>query len=86
MAIKEKMAELIEIPKEIVLNYPKMTVIGKKEIIVENIIGIIEFTDKLIRLSTETHILKVSGYKLIIKNLSTDGIEISGEIVNIEFE
>ena len=86
MAIKEKMAELIEIPKEIVLNYPKMTVTGKKEIIVENIIGIIEFTDKLIRLSTETHILKISGYKLIIKNLSTDGIEISGEIVNIEFE
>lgn len=86
MAIKEKMADLIEIPKEIVLNYPKMTVTGKKEIVVENIIGIIEFTDKLIRLSTETHILKISGYKLIIKNLSADGIEITGEIVNIEFE
>ena len=86
MAIKEKMADLIEIPKEIVLNYPKMTVTGKKEIEVENIIGIIEFTDKLIRLSTETHILKISGYKLIIRNLSADGIEITGEIVNIEFE
>lgn len=86
MAIKEKMADLIEIPKEIVLNYPKMTVTGKKEIVVENVIGIIEFTDKLIRLSTETHILKISGYKLIIKNLSADGIEITGEIVNIEFE
>ena len=58
MAIKEKMADIIEMPKEIVLNYPKMIVTGKREIVVENIIGIIEFTDKLIRLSTETHILK----------------------------
>ncbi len=86
MAIKEKMADIIEMPKEIVLNYPKMIVTGKREIVVENIIGIIEFTDKLIRLSTETHILKICGYMLVIKNLSTDGIEITGEIVNVVFE
>ena len=86
MTIKEKMADIIEMPKDIVLNYPKMIVTGKRDIVVENIIGIIEFTDKMIRLSTETHILKICGFKLIIKNLSTDGIEITGEIENVVFE
>ena len=86
MAVKERMAELMEMPKDIILNYPKMTILGKKEIGIENIIGIVEFSDKIIRLNTHTHILKICGLNLIIKSLNGEGIEISGEITNILFE
>ncbi len=86
MAVKERMAELMEMPKEIILNYPKMTVTGKNEISVDNIIGIVEFSDKIIRLNTQTHILKICGYNLVIKSLTQDGVDITGEITSILLE
>ena len=34
MSIKEKITENMQLPKEIILNYPKLTVLGKKELMV----------------------------------------------------
>lgn len=86
MSLKEKITENMQLPKEIILNYPKLTVLGKKEINVENIIGIIEFDDKVIRLNTETHILNIYGQGLEIKSLSLDEVRIQGILEKIYFE
>lgn len=86
MPLKEKITENLQLPKEVILNYPKLTVLGKKDISVENIIGIIEFTDKIIRLNTETHILNIYGCGLEIMSLSLDEVIIKGSIEKILFE
>ncbi|MBO5099455.1 MAG: sporulation protein YqfC [Clostridia bacterium] len=86
MSIKEKLTENMQLPKEIILNYPKLTVLGKKDITVENIIGVIEFDEDIVRLNTETHILNIYGLNLEIKSLSLDEVQIQGKIEKIIFE
>ena len=86
MSVKDRFTEKMQLPKEIILNYPKMTVMSNKEITVENIIGIIEFSSENIRLNTETHILVINGINLEIISLSLDEVIISGNIEKLIFE
>ena len=43
---RESIAELLEFPKDIMLDTSKITMIGNLQILVENHKGIIEYTDK----------------------------------------
>lgn len=86
MSVKDRITEKMQLPREIVLNYPKMTVISDKELTIENIIGIIEFSSENIRLNTETHILVICGKNLEINSLSLDEVIICGKIDKLLFE
>ncbi len=86
MSLREKLSENMQLPKEIILNFPKLTVTGRKEMNVENIIGVIEFNDKIIRLNTETHMLNIHGNNLEIKSLSLDEVCVYGDIEKLIFE
>lgn len=86
MSINEKISNALELPKDLSMNYPKMTVMGKSELCVENFRGVVEFNEGLIRLNTTTHILKISGNGLYMKNITIDDVEICGDIKSISFE
>ncbi len=82
--MKERLTEAMGIPKEIALDYPRLTLLGKKELYIENFKAIIEYTPDCIRLSTSAYLLKITGADMEIKNISPEILEINGEIVNIE--
>ncbi len=82
--IKEKVAEAVGIPKEIALDYPRLTLLGKQELYIENFKAIIEYTDCCIRLSTGAYFLKVCGCNLEIKNISPEILVINGDISGME--
>ena len=62
--IKEKINSVLELPGEIILDLPKLTLTGNKNLIIENYKGIIEYSDKIIRINTKHHMIKVTGEKL----------------------
>ena len=82
---KEKVTEILELPKEIVLNMPKLTMLGNGDLIVENYKGIVEYDEGLIRLNTTSGIIKVTGKNIYIKEITLEGIMIFGEISSLEF-
>ena len=57
--IKRNFAEALEIPEEIVLNLPLITMTGRERLVVENYKGVIEYDEKQIRLNTSIGILKI---------------------------
>ncbi len=83
MGIKEKLAEKSGLPKEIVLNYPKLTLIGEGELEVENYKGIIEYSQNRIRLNTFLYVLKIEGEGLELKYVTDECISIRGKITAI---
>ncbi|HHV29684.1 sporulation protein YqfC [Acetivibrio mesophilus] len=83
--LKEKMAELLELPKEIVLDLPKITMFGNKNLIVENYKGIIEYDNNRIRVNTGKGIIRVAGDSLVIKEITSEDLMIDGEILSLEF-
>ncbi len=83
--LKQKVTEILELPKEIVLNMPKLTMLGNGDLIVENYKGILEFDDGVIRLNTASGVIKVTGANILIKEITLESIMIFGEIQSLEF-
>lgn len=82
---KEKLVEAFDLPKDIVLNLPKLIFTGSHEVYIENYRGIVEYSDTQIRLNTSERTLKITGVGLGIKNIATEEITISGRINAVEF-
>ena len=58
-SFKNKMAELSELPKDVALGMPVLTVLGQMELSLENYRGIIEYTDTLVRIPVSyTHLFR----------------------------
>lgn len=71
-------------PKEILLDLPLITIVGSKEMSIENFKGIVEYTDDCIRVNTGAGVLKVQGRKLLLKQITSEIINISGVIKSVE--
>lgn len=83
--IKTNFSEILELPKDIMLDLPKITLIGNLQLYIENHKGIIEYGGLRIRVNTNAGILRILGKNLVIKTIVTEEIIIIGEIDSIEF-
>lgn len=84
-AIKESISELLELPKDIILDLPRVTLIGNLQIYIENHKGIVEYSKTRVRINTKIGILRIMGKELMIKNIATEEIVICGSLESIEF-
>jgi len=83
--IKKGLAEILELPKDIILDLPKIIMIGNLQIYIENHKGILEYTDNRIRINTKNGTLRIIGKNLMLKNIVAEEIFIVGEINQVEF-
>ena len=83
MKINKKISDILDMPKEVTLNYPKITVLGEESVEVENHKGLLELSQSVIRLNTSMYLLKITGENLDIKSITGDDIEIIGKITGI---
>lgn len=83
--IKESLSELLELPKDIILDLPRITLLGDMQMYVENHKGIVEYSQIRIRVKVKNGILRITGKELSIKSIVTDEIIICGSIESIEF-
>lgn len=83
--VKEKIIDALDLPKDIVLDLPRMVLTGNRELYIENYRGIVEYTDTLIRLNTSANMIKVTGEGLNIKHIASEEITLSGKIKCMEF-
>ena len=84
-AISKVMADLLEIPRDLVLDLPKLTVIGRNEILLENHRGIIEYSLNRLRINLSRGFLELEGEELEIKALMPEELHIVGVIHSIRY-
>jgi len=82
---KKKLANILDLPKEIILNYPLISVNGNEDIVVQNYKNLVEYTSTILRINTFCGILKIEGKNLNIDRITSEDIKISGSIYKIEF-
>jgi len=83
--MKNTVSDMFELPKEIMLNMPKVSLIGNNQMLIENHKGIIEYTAQRIRVNSSIGVIKIIGNDMNLRNIAADDIMISGEIKTIEF-
>jgi len=84
--LKEKMANTLSLPKEIVLDFPILTATGRSEITIENYKNLLEFTDTKIRIRTKESTITIEGERLTLRQVTSENLLIAGRIACILFE
>lgn len=77
---------ILEVPKEINTNEPKITIAGFKKMLIENYKVILEYQDIYIRIKTHIGIININGFNLKLGEMTSDDIVITGDIETIDFE
>lgn len=81
-----KINKYLEIPREVTFNIPKITITGFDEILIENFLGILEYENFFVRISTELGNININGFNLELNQMADSDILVSGKIENIDFE
>lgn len=84
MELKRTISESLKLPKEVTLNLPFITLLGKEQLTIENHKGILIYTTDNINISTKIGTLVVEGKSLNLKQLTTDALVIIGEVSSIK--
>lgn len=83
--MKNRLAEAVNLPKDVVLGASVLTMLGNGEVYIENYRGIIEYTETLIRVQTKETQIRLSGKRLQIDYYTNDEMKITGNVSSIEF-
>ena len=83
---REIIAETFDLPKDIVLNVPKITIIGNDEITIENHKGIILSERNVIKVNTKVKAINIEGENFEILYIGDSTITISGKFKSISYE
>lgn len=83
--ITKAMAELLEIPGDLVLDLPRLTITGRNELYLVNHKGIIEYSTERMRINLSRGFLEVQGKNLEIQALMPDEMKVSGDISSIKY-
>ena len=82
--LQRAVAGYLEIPREIALDLPKLTVVGDVQALLENHRGLIEYAADKIRVSTRLGEIELRGVDLVLKNIFPDEIMVDGKISSID--
>ena len=83
---RQNLADLLELPREIMLNLPRLTVVGNLQCYLENHRGVIEYTAERIRISVNGGEVIVVGEGLVIRYMANEEIAIDGSINAVKYE
>lgn len=84
LGLKQRMAEALELPKDVIMDVPKLTMVGNIQLSVENHRGIIQYDSNCIRINTSSGVYKITGSELYIKSIVAEEIVVAGLIENID--
>lgn len=84
--LQANMVDILEMPPDVMLDLPKLVMIGRQELLLENHRGIIEYSLTRVRVKTSVGQITVTGEELILKNLKPDEMQVKGKISAVTIE
>ena len=84
--ISNKINNILEVPKELTDNNPKITIIGFDEMLIENYKGILEYEEFYIKVNTSIGNININGFNLDIQQVTEDDIFVKGTIESFDLD
>ena len=77
---------MLEIPKEVYSNEPKLVITGFNEMVIENYKGILEYDDFYVKIKSYIGCINIHGFNLRLEKMTEDNITIIGKIESLDIE
>lgn len=83
--VRQMLANTADLPKDVMLDLPRITMIGQLHIYIENHRGLVTFTEEEIRLALTQGQLSIKGTQFVIKAILPEEILVEGSIHSVAF-
>ncbi len=83
---ENKLDKLLDIPKEITTNIPKIIISGFEEVLVENYKGVLEYEENFVKIASYIGIININGISLKLNQMKDDTVLIYGQIDSVTME
>lgn len=83
--IMGRITRLLELPEEIVLDLPLISMTGRSELHVENHKGVLEYTRERVRINTGCGVLKIGGKNLELSEITSEAVTVKGIVLALEY-
>ncbi len=83
--VVSKIAQVLEVPENSILNTCQMELLSNREAVVEGCQGVLEYDDTTVRLNMGNMIVRFLGRNLQIKGMTADSLVVEGFITSIEY-
>lgn len=81
----EKMVDLFELPKDLFLGMPLLSMAGNRTLCITNHRGIRQYSSELIEVAAVPFAIQITGRNLCIPRFSKEQLEITGYMEGITF-
>jgi sporulation protein YqfC len=78
--IRNWMSQTMDLPPDVMMDLPRITMVGQIHIYIENHRGLLAFSDREVRLLLEQGQLLVKGKAFVIKTIMPEEILLEGKI------
>lgn len=83
---KETLAEKLDLPRDIILNVPKITITGNNEITIENHKGVVLFEEHNVKINSNVGLISIHGIGFEILFMGGSTLTLSGKFKSMEYE
>lgn len=83
--VKRQLSDYLDLPGDIVLDLPKIILVGNLQVFIENHRGIQEYNPRLVRVVVNDKVIEVTGENLSLRNILPDEICVEGQISAVSF-
>lgn len=83
--LQNLMQEVLDLPQDLMFDLPRLTLIGNKELHIENHRGVRHFSDERLVLALSQGSLEISGAGLSIQAIQSHEVTVMGTIHHIQY-
>lgn len=83
--LKQLIVKKADLPEDVIMDLPRITMIGQLHIYIENHRGLLAFTDREVRLMLKHGQLLIKGSAFVIKTILPEEIMLEGQIEQVLF-
>lgn len=83
--LRRFLSRFLELPEDLLLDLPRLTMIGNLQVLIENHRGLIAFRPEFVMVETSKGPLEVRGQDLHIGAVDREAIVVTGAIGSVQF-
>lgn len=83
--LKAIISDFFELPREVIMDLPRLTLAGNMQIYLENHRGVIAYDERRVRIGVKNGEIVIRGGNLQIKNLMAEELMIKGRIEGVDY-
>lgn len=83
--LRQMTASILDLPQDVIIDLPRITMIGNLHLYIENHRGVMVFTDRMLQLRLSVGQLVIEGENLVIRTILPEEILVEGTIQHIRY-